>query len=90
MSVWVNNERGPDCFCGDPTVVKTEGLKKPALLCIFHSRDAGAMFTLPDTRPEWWPEPLMSADDFPKPPSAAAMNEYMETAVLPEEDDEDA
>lgn len=51
---WTDKEPGPDCFCGFPTVVVLyEG--RADLLCFFHTNEAGAMFPLPEERPENWP-----------------------------------
>ena len=49
---WVNNEDGPDCYCGDPTVVKTTEAGSAVLLCLFHNNEAGAIFRLPTDRPD--------------------------------------
>jgi hypothetical protein len=54
MSAEWTKEKGPDCFCGALTWVEPG---EPAMLvCIFHSRDAGACFPLPKERPEKWPD----------------------------------
>ena len=54
---WINKEKGPECFCGMPTVISvTPDEKEVHLLCIFHSDADGAMFPLPvNGRPEHWP-----------------------------------
>lgn len=55
---WTDREKGPECFCGMPTmVVVSEDGKRADLMCIFHSYEAGAMFPLPvDGRPDKWPD----------------------------------
>jgi hypothetical protein len=51
---WVNNEDGPDCFCGGPTVVKI--LPDGAfLLCLFHERAEGKLYQLPNEAPDEFP-----------------------------------
>lgn len=54
MTDWTNNEDGPDCACGNPTVVKLTN-DGPLLLCLFHTDKAGASFELPRERPDDWP-----------------------------------
>jgi hypothetical protein len=57
MSKWIDKEKGPECFCGMPTGVYVDSDGKACLLCIFHDREAGAMFPLPkDGRPDNWPD----------------------------------
>ena len=51
---WQDKEKGPECFCGMPTRVFLTN-DKPALLCLFHTNEEGAMFPLPAERPENWP-----------------------------------
>ena len=80
MSAWVNNDEGPECFCGNPTVVKTDFKKYAVLLCLFHTREAGSIFALPPEKPDWWPNP----------PSPETLLEFMRSAptAIFEEDDE--
>jgi hypothetical protein len=53
MHVYVNNEAGPDCTCGNPTVVKlVDG--GAGLLCLFHTYEAGAFSRLPVMTEEQW------------------------------------
>lgn len=56
MSQWIDKEKGPECFCGMPTAVFLCEDGTAALLCIFHTDEAGAMFPLPSERPDNWPE----------------------------------
>lgn len=56
LNGWTNNEDGPDCTCGEPTVVKLvealhSGSKRAVLLCLFHSGEAGRIVPLPTQRP---------------------------------------
>lgn len=51
---WVDKEEGPSCYCGMPTVVVVEN-GEANLLCIFHTQSAGALFPLPEERPDNWP-----------------------------------
>lgn len=59
MSEWTENEEGPDCVCGGPTMVKLtpEG---PVLVCLFHTAAEGVYSRLPPEKPaDWmveWPE----------------------------------
>lgn len=77
--LWTNNELGPHCFCGNPTVVKTETFGEgPMLLCLFHTSEEGALFNLPDERPEWWPNP----------PTREVFHDFMQPANRPEKDGE--
>jgi hypothetical protein len=56
MSKWIDKEHGPECFCGMPTGVYVDSDGKAGLLCIFHEKEAGAIFPLPkDGRPDNWP-----------------------------------
>jgi hypothetical protein len=52
MTAWTENEDGPACSCGELTVVKILPDGQPVLLCFFHTREAGAVTPLPETRPE--------------------------------------
>lgn len=52
--MWQNNEDGPTCFCGNPTVVKEAGNGRFVLLCLFHTAEEGSWFVLPAERPETW------------------------------------
>ena len=53
---WKDKEKGPECFCGMPTFVHVDKDGRADLVCMFHSRDAGAMFPLPKNgRPDNWP-----------------------------------
>lgn len=57
MSKWIDKERGPECFCGMPTGVYVSSDGQASLLCIFHEKEAGALFPLPkDGRPDNWPD----------------------------------
>lgn len=77
MSKWIDKERGPECFCGMPTGVYVDSDGKAGLLCIFHDKEAGAIFPLPkDGRPDNWP-------DIPR----EELNALMKRGA--EEDDED-
>lgn len=73
---WIEKEPGPDCFCGCPTMVVLHdgGVD---LLCFFHTNEAGAMFPLPEERPENWPN--LSEDE---------MAELMEKAYQAREEKE--
>jgi len=52
---WIENEDGPDCSCGNPTVVKlVDG--KAVLLCLFHTGPEGMYVPLPDMVPHDWDE----------------------------------
>jgi hypothetical protein len=53
---WTENEAGPDCACGNPTVVKLlpDGIAA-VLLCVFHSPESGLYTPLPAQRPDSWP-----------------------------------
>ena len=55
MSGWTENEDGPDCACGNPTVVKIMPGGQVVLMCLFHTREAGAFTYLPPDKPEGWP-----------------------------------
>lgn len=52
---WRENEDGPDCACGEQTVVKILPDGQAILLCFFHTGEAGMYTPLPDERPEEWP-----------------------------------
>ena len=59
--IWTNNEDGPTCYgCGYPTVVKVfeeDGKEKAILLCLFHTKEEGACWSLPsEHKPEGWPK----------------------------------
>lgn len=57
MSEW-QEEPGPNCFCGWPTfvsLVEVGSKTLPILVCIGHTREAGATFCLPSDRPDHWP-----------------------------------
>jgi hypothetical protein len=54
VSEWVK-EKGPPCFCGCPTWVEPDLGGEATLICIFHTKEAGASFPLPSARPENWP-----------------------------------
>ena len=50
---WIDNEKGPKCGCGMPTLVKImDG--KPLLFCVFHEQEEGACWSLPKERPDNW------------------------------------
>jgi len=48
---WTENEDGPICVCGEPTVVKIMPDGVPVLLCLFHTRESGAVKRLPADKP---------------------------------------
>jgi hypothetical protein len=50
---WVDNEDGPDCTCGDPTVVKAHP-NGYILLCLFHTGAEGQFMKLPEEAPDNW------------------------------------
>ena len=54
MSDWVK-EKGPRCYCGCPTWVEPDLGGGAVLICIFHTKEAGASFPLPSARPDNWP-----------------------------------
>lgn len=82
MSKWIDKEKGPECFCGMPTGVWVSG-DDAELVCIFHEKEAGAMFPLPyDGRPDNWP-------DIPREELNALMKQGAEEAMAKESDDED-
>jgi len=62
VTAWTENEAGPDCECGNPTVVKVMPSGKPVLMCLFHASAAGLVTELPAVRPAGWPasQPLIS------------------------------
>jgi hypothetical protein len=60
---WVSNEPGPDCSCGNATVVKQTPDGGFVLLCLFHTADAGLITALPDHRPDNWYQNLPQEDD---------------------------
>ncbi len=51
---WVKGESGPQCTCGWPTVVCVleDGVH---LMCFGHTKAEGAMWPLPNDKPENWP-----------------------------------
>lgn len=50
---YVENEDGPECTCGMPTVVKMVDGGAGAL-CLFHTAEAGAFFRLPEMTEKNW------------------------------------
>lgn len=52
---WRENEDGPECSCGNPTVVKLMPDGSAALLCLFHTSEAALFTSLPAERPAGWP-----------------------------------
>ncbi len=59
---WQENERGPDCYCGNPMVVKIMW-GKPVLLCFFHTVAEGVYEVLPAERPADWHDRLKDNSD---------------------------
>jgi hypothetical protein len=55
VTAWAENEDGPDCACGNPTVVKITPGGQPVLMCLFHTAEAGLITVLPLERPGGWP-----------------------------------
>lgn len=55
MTEWTDNEPGPTCICGNPTIVKADSPHHALLLCLFHTAAEGAAWTLPADRPANWP-----------------------------------
>lgn len=57
---WKETEDGPDCTCGNPTVVKLtmkrDGSESAILLCLFHTAEEGMATELPAVRPADWYE----------------------------------
>ncbi len=53
MRPWVNNEDGPTCDCGEPTLVKTTE-DRAILLCFFHTSETGCYVSLPPMAPDNW------------------------------------
>ena len=53
--MWVNGEKGPTCKCGWPTNVSVSKGQMPILWCFGHSKEAGAMWPLPNEKPFNWP-----------------------------------
>jgi len=51
---WIHGEEGPDCFCGNPTIVWIIG-ERASLICLFHTPKEGASFPLPAEKPDTWP-----------------------------------
>ena len=57
MAEWVKSEKGPDCYCGNPTIVHVADDGRAMLICFFHTKEEGASFALPKGgRPDKWPE----------------------------------
>ena len=54
-SKWTDNEEGPECDCGNPTVVKLSP-GGPVLLCFFHTDEEGLARSLTAEKPEGWPK----------------------------------
>jgi hypothetical protein len=52
MTTWTENEDGPVCACGEMTVVKITPDGKPVLMCLLHTKEAGAVTRLPLAKPE--------------------------------------
>jgi len=52
---WTENEDGPECGCGNPTVVKIHPDGRALLLCLFHTIGEGLITELPAERPVGWP-----------------------------------
>lgn len=59
MTQWVNNESGPDCHCGNPTLVKVNSMGGAILLCLFHTSAEDVYWQLPEQRPDDWPNLTM-------------------------------
>lgn len=57
MDGWTDGEDGPDCPCGWPRVVKRLPDGSFVLMCFGHTAEAGAVFRLPDSKPDDWPRP---------------------------------
>lgn len=56
MSEWIKSEMGPECYCGNPTIVHVAEDGRAMLMCFFHTYEAGASFALPKGgRPDGWP-----------------------------------
>ena len=53
--MWVNTEPGPTCKCGWPTAVSVSKGRLPILWCFGHTKEAGAMWPLPNDKPGNWP-----------------------------------
>jgi hypothetical protein len=51
---WRNNEDGPRCECGNPTVVKLLPDGTAIFLCLFHAQGEGLYRKLPAQRPAEW------------------------------------
>jgi hypothetical protein len=54
MTDWIDNEDGPECKCGSPTVVKIMPGGRAVLLCIFHTAEYGLAMLLPQSKPDDW------------------------------------
>jgi hypothetical protein len=50
-----SKESGPKCPCGMPTFVDVDDEGNANLICIFHTYDSGAIWPLPKSRPDNWP-----------------------------------
>lgn len=69
--LWIENEDGPSCRCGEgKTIVKLCANKPPILWCLQHYDGEGAAFELPKEKPddlpddpEKWPEILFGLGD---------------------------
>lgn len=51
---WTENEDGPDCCCGNPTIVKILPDGDPVLMCFFHTAETGMITKLPLAKPADW------------------------------------
>lgn len=60
---WRENEDGPECSCGNPTVVKLMPDGSAALLCLFHTSEAALFTSLPAERPAGWPARAATAPE---------------------------
>ena len=54
--MWTHGEPGPKCFCGRDTNVMICADGKVNLMCLAHTKEETALFPLPATRPEKWPD----------------------------------
>lgn len=52
MTAWADNEQGPACVCGELTTVKILPDGHAILMCLFHTKEAGAVMRLPAEKPE--------------------------------------
>jgi hypothetical protein len=62
MTDWIDNEAGPGCKCGCPTVVKITPGGRAVLLCIFHTPEDGLATLLPQSKPDDWMAGQVSVD----------------------------